>query len=245
MAGNLENVKRWHLLFEQSGTFKNQFKKLGLEAIDYDILNDYGQTDVQIDIFSEIEKAFSGVSSIFENVRGGDAIMAFFPCVRFSKLFIWHMQQNAKQCKGYTQEKKLSNFLELQEELSKYASLITKLALVCIRKNIPLVIENPYSTDHYLVRYWPLIPSIIDKNRRETGDWYIKPTQYFFVCCEPLQNVILDEAIANYGKRAVLDERQKQKSLISPDYARRFIRTYLKAYDAKDAEGEKNGKGEN
>lgn len=71
MTGTLENVKRWHLLFEQSGTFKNQFKKLGLEAIDYDILNDYGQTDVQIDIFSEIEKAFSGVSSIFENVRGG------------------------------------------------------------------------------------------------------------------------------------------------------------------------------
>lgn len=31
----MENVKRWHLLFEQSGTFKKQFQKLGLEAIDY------------------------------------------------------------------------------------------------------------------------------------------------------------------------------------------------------------------
>lgn len=77
MAGTLENVKRWHLLFEQSGTFKKQFQKLGLEAIDYDILNDYGQTDVQIDIFSEIEKAFSGESSIFENVRGGKLFLHF------------------------------------------------------------------------------------------------------------------------------------------------------------------------
>ena len=43
-----------HCLFEQSGTFKNQFKALGVEAIDYDIRNDYGETDRVIDLFSEI-----------------------------------------------------------------------------------------------------------------------------------------------------------------------------------------------
>lgn len=43
-----------HCLFEQSGTFKNEFKKLGIEAYDYDILNDFGQTDYQIDLFDEI-----------------------------------------------------------------------------------------------------------------------------------------------------------------------------------------------
>lgn len=43
-----------HCLFEQSGTFKNEFKKLGIEAYDYDIQNTYGQTDYQIDLFSEI-----------------------------------------------------------------------------------------------------------------------------------------------------------------------------------------------
>lgn len=30
----------YYCLFEQSGTFKNEFKKLGYEAIDYDIQND-------------------------------------------------------------------------------------------------------------------------------------------------------------------------------------------------------------
>lgn len=41
-------------LFEQSGTFKNEFKKLGIEAYDYDIQNEFGETDYQIDLFAEI-----------------------------------------------------------------------------------------------------------------------------------------------------------------------------------------------
>lgn len=49
-----------HLLFEQSGTFKNAFKKNGIEAFDYDILNDFGETDFQVDLFREIQKAFEG-----------------------------------------------------------------------------------------------------------------------------------------------------------------------------------------
>lgn len=49
-----------HCLFEQSGTFKNEFKKLGVEAYDYDILNDYGETDFVIDLFGEIENAYRG-----------------------------------------------------------------------------------------------------------------------------------------------------------------------------------------
>ena len=40
-------------LFEQSGTFKNAFRKYGVEAEDYDILNDFGQTDHIVDIFAE------------------------------------------------------------------------------------------------------------------------------------------------------------------------------------------------
>ena len=43
-----------HCLFEQSGTFKNEFKKLGIDAEDYDILNDFGETDRLIDLFAEI-----------------------------------------------------------------------------------------------------------------------------------------------------------------------------------------------
>ena len=51
---------RVHCLFEQSGTFKNEFKKLGYEAFDYDIQNNFGETDFVIDLFAEIEKAYRG-----------------------------------------------------------------------------------------------------------------------------------------------------------------------------------------
>lgn len=47
-------------MFEQSGTFKNEFIKLGIPAEDYDIQNNFGQTDHVIDLFHEIESAYSG-----------------------------------------------------------------------------------------------------------------------------------------------------------------------------------------
>lgn len=51
-------------MFEQSGTFKNEFIKLGYEAVDLDIQNNFSETDYQIDIFSEIEKAYEGGARI-------------------------------------------------------------------------------------------------------------------------------------------------------------------------------------
>lgn len=53
-------IAKVHCLFEQSGTFKNEFKKLGYHAEDYDILNDFGETDNVVDLFAEIEKAAGG-----------------------------------------------------------------------------------------------------------------------------------------------------------------------------------------
>lgn len=49
-----------HCLFEQSGTFKNEFKKLGYDAYDYDILDDFGETDFKINLFDEIKKDYEG-----------------------------------------------------------------------------------------------------------------------------------------------------------------------------------------
>ena len=41
-----------HCFFEQSGTFKNEFIKLGIPAEDYDIQNHFWQTDHVIDLFA-------------------------------------------------------------------------------------------------------------------------------------------------------------------------------------------------
>ena len=47
-----------HCFFEQSGTFKNEFKKLGIPAEDYDIQDNFGQTDHVVDLFSHIEREY-------------------------------------------------------------------------------------------------------------------------------------------------------------------------------------------
>ncbi len=51
-----------HCFFEQSGTFKNEFKKLGIPAEDYDIQNNFGETDHVVDLFSEIEKEYDNLT---------------------------------------------------------------------------------------------------------------------------------------------------------------------------------------
>ena len=57
-----------HCMFEQSGTFKNEFKKLGYEAYDYDIQNNFGETDHVIDLFQNIDDAYDEKPSIFDNI---------------------------------------------------------------------------------------------------------------------------------------------------------------------------------
>ena len=54
-----KDIRKAHCLFEQSGTFKNEFIKLGIPAEDYDIQNHFNQTDHVIDLFAEIEKAYA------------------------------------------------------------------------------------------------------------------------------------------------------------------------------------------
>ena len=51
-----------HCFFEQSGTFKNEFKKLGIPAEDYDIQNNFGETDHVIDLFGEIDRAYDNLT---------------------------------------------------------------------------------------------------------------------------------------------------------------------------------------
>ena len=66
----MEITGKVHCFFEQSGTFKNEFKKLGYEAYDYDIQNNFGETDYVVDLFQNIEDAYDGKVSIFDKIGG-------------------------------------------------------------------------------------------------------------------------------------------------------------------------------
>lgn len=221
-----------HCLFEQSGTFKNEFKKLGYNAYDYDILNDYGETDFQIDLFNEIDKAYESQPSIFDNFMSDDLIMAFFPCTRFESQILLFFRGDAYQQKNYSATKKIKYAMKLHDELHKLYCLIGKLFIICMENNYRLILENPYSEQHYLRRYFPIKPVLIDNNRMERGDYFKKPTQYWFINCEPQNNIIHDEVIIK-EQRKINDVpgsghvRARNRSEISSDYAKRFIQEFI------------------
>ena len=169
--------RKFHCFFEQSGTFKNEFKKLGYEAEDYDILNQFNETDHVIDLFGQIETAYAGGVSIFDDIKSSDQIIAFFPCVRFEAQIIMNFRGDAFGVKDWSIQKKMEYDLKLHDELHQLYCLISKLVIICDKRNIPLIIENPYSTQHYLTRYWAIKPKLIDMDRRDMGDFYEKPTQ--------------------------------------------------------------------
>lgn len=185
------------------GTFKNEFKKLGHEAIDYDIKDEFGETDRVIDLFVDIEEAYKGKESVFDEIQKEDTIMAFFPCIRFENQIELHFRGTCASLKKWTDEQKLEYDLKLHRELSELYELVTKLAIVCLRRNIPLIIENPYSTTHYLVKYWAIPCSLLDKDRTIRGDYYQKPTQYWFINCKPKYNMILEPQIWRKEKKDI------------------------------------------
>lgn len=129
-------INRVFCLFEQSGTFKNAFKNLGIEAEDYDILNDFGQTDHETDIFAEIEKAYNGEPSIFDEIGELDLCLAFFPCTRFECRIPLEFRGEAYQQKEWTDSEKIEYSMQLHEELHRLYILLCKLYQISLRGGV-------------------------------------------------------------------------------------------------------------
>lgn len=141
---HLENITnkqpKAHCLFEQAGTFKNEFKKLGIPCEDYDILNDFGETENEVDLFQAIRDCYEWKQSILDRISRGDIVMAFFPCTRFEAQIILSMRGENCGMKGWTDEKKLEYSMRIQRELSEYFELVSKLVIIAIRGGV----ENGY-----------------------------------------------------------------------------------------------------
>lgn len=230
-----------HCLFEQSGTFKNEFKKLGIEAYDYDILNDYGQTDYQVDLFAEIRGGYDGEPSIFDGISKDDLIMAFFPCVRFENQIMLAFRGQSHGMEKWDYRRKMKHCMKLLSEVKENYDLVNKMFIICMDKGLQLVMENPFSEEHFLRRYWCYPPAIIDRDRRENGDWFKKPTQFWFLNCEPKNNLVFEPIdFLDFNSTDMIREMKKAdiektgaktikqaRSIIHPQYAKRFIRQYI------------------
>lgn len=217
----------FYCFFEQSGTFKNEFKKLGYSAVDCDILNDFGETDYVIDLFIEIEKAYFGEYSLFDTITKDDLILAFFPCVRFTRRMIFNFTRSGAGHKKFSDIEKLEQNIRYFDQMNYYYSVISKLVIVCLRKELKIIIENPYHPDHILSQFWHIKPKLIDFDRSKRGDYFKKPTQYWFINLDPKNNFVVEPCYFSVPKTINEVYNKVERSLISPYYAERFIKEFI------------------
>lgn len=223
-----------HCLFEQSGTFKREFIKLGIPAEDYDIQNNFGETDHINDLFAEIEKAYEGGVSIFDNMKKEDIIMAFFPCIYFCAFSQMAIDIRNRNYRKLTIKETTDAILERSHNREYFFSLAVKMLSIAMQRGLRLIMENPWSEQTFLKSNFILPPSLVDNDRTLRGDYFKKPTAYWFINCEPTygftqQKNTHPKRITDMKKGARAGLCSEERSLISPDYARNFICDFLLA----------------
>lgn len=223
-----------HCFFEQSGTFKNEFIKLGIPAEDYDIQNNFGQTDHTDDLFAEIEKAYDGGASIFDSITGDDLIMAFFPCIYFCAPSQMNFTWGCINYANMTTKEKTDAILERDRQRAYFYALAIKMLATAQERGLRLIMENPWSENTYLKANFILPPALVDNNRMMRGDYRVKPTAYWYINCEPTHGFTeqldkLKEKKTHMTSRAskVAGLCSEERSMISPDYARNFICDFI------------------
>ena len=228
----MEITGKVHCFFEQSGTFKNEFIKLGFPAEDYDIQNNFGETDNVTDLFKAIEDAYEGKPSIFDKIGGGDLIIAFFPCIYFCATSQMSFSWGCINYRGLDVKQKTEKILERSANREYFFGLAIKMLCVAKERGIKLIMENPWAEQTFLKSNFILPPTLVDKNRMLRGDYYIKPTAYWFINCDPTHGCSFQKdkekktiLKAKRGKEAGLCS--EERSLISPDYARNFICDFI------------------
>lgn len=220
-----------HCMFEQSGTFKNEFKKLGIDAYDYDIQNNFGETDYTNDLFKEIENAYDGNPSLFDNITSDDLIMAFFPCIYFCG------SNNPPLFNGSAYHlpilPTIKHIIKRNQDRSYFYELLMKLCYIVYDKGLRMIFENPYDDSMcYLKNNFILKPAVYDKDRSLRGDYFKKPTGFWYVNCEPTFGTSYQPNNHTKAIRDLPHEKQpglcsEERSMISPDYARNFICDFI------------------
>lgn len=219
-------------MFEQSGTFKNEFKKLGYDAVDLDIQNNFGETDYQIDLFAEIEKAYQGGKSVWDSISCDDLVIAFFPCIYFNATSQMLFSFTHRNYRNLSVMQKAEQILRRSKKREEYFRLAVMMMAIAHDRGLRLIMENPWSEQTFLKANFVAAPSMVDSNRMLRGDYFCKPTAYWFVNCTPTDGMSIQN---DKEKRRIIGEKplkgggicNTERSMISPDYARNFLCDFI------------------
>ena len=127
-----------------------------------------------------------------------------------------------------TYKERTDAILERAENRKYFFSLAAKMLCVAQERGLRLIMENPWSQQTYLKSNFVLPPSLVDNNRRLRGDYFAKPTAYWFINCEPTHGFTEQK---DKAKKNIMGSKSapkagicsEERSMISPDYARNFI----------------------
>lgn len=171
--------------------------------------------------------------SIFDTITKEDLIIAFFPCIYFECVQMTYFQLDSLNINHLPMKERTKKVIERLKNRTYFHELLYKLLGIVYEKGLRLIIENPATMPHYLIgtQNFPK-PKVIDKNRMLRGDYFKKPTAYWYFNCEPTYGESFqcdkEQKIINNckaGKKAGLCS--EERSMISPDYARNFICDFI------------------
>lgn len=122
--------------------------------------------------------------------------------------------------------------LDRVDNRAKFLKLLIKLFELARERGIRMIVENPWSLQAYLKSGFVMPPTIIDNNRMVRGDYFVKPTAYWFLNCTPTNGCTqqMDKERRRVWEMPKGKERgvcSEERSMISPDYARNFICDFI------------------
>lgn len=204
--------------------------------------------------FLDIQKDLK--NTLFSKISSDDLVFAFFPCVKFTEKAFLNARCENSGMKNYTDLERLCYSRASINAVEYFYEVLTKLCEIAILKGFKLIIENPNSQPHFLNLYFPFKPDICIADRSKYGDYFKKPTNFWFFNFKPANNLLLmsegqkgrrlnmsggvgcernrdkNELVRWFKeKHGIETTLQKARSLISPTFARNFIKSFILSAD--------------
>ena len=159
--------------------------------------------------------------------------MAFFPCIHFCDAKTLYMMGCSIGQKDKPLHEIMDQNIGFAKQREAFFYKLMEFVSVCSRRKVRLIIENPYNSSGmtYLENNFPR-PTILDKNRMLRGDYFVKPTGYWFINCNPTHGFTEQK---DKKQKTVMKQKtppraglcSEERSMISPDYARNFICDFI------------------
>jgi hypothetical protein len=170
--------------------------------------------------------------------------MAFFPCIYFCELAELNATcpDSLMKVHGWDRKTQRQHQLDMSRKRQRMFELALMMTANVELRGLRMIVENPWNEINFTNHFWFNKPSLIDRNRRLRGDYFMKPTAYWFINCQPTTGRSYQPISQDKIKRIKKKDRwmpdsanqssksgicSKERSMMSPDYARNFIHDFI------------------